>query len=147
MWIQPKQLTADYCHHLQNLAIITAVSDEYVIQTHSGFGPLHYDLMLQRGNALSTWQLLQSPLELAEGKAIIAKRLKDHRLTYLTYEGDVSGGRGCVKILDKGTYQLTAADETLWKFQLHGRLLDGRFELRRLGESSDEWHFLRLRDI
>ena len=117
--------------------------NEFVIQTHSGFGPTHYDLMLRQADTLVTWQLSQSPQGICEGQTIASKRLADHRLAYLTYEGPVSGARGRVSILDKGTYELKAATDSYWDFRLHGRLLNSRFALRRQGENADEWEFRR----
>ena len=120
------------------------MADEFVIQIHSDYGPLHYDLMLARGGVLATWQLTVSPAELAEGQETRAKRLKDHRLEYLTYEGPVSKGRGRVAILDKGTCELLDEQDDRWRIRLDGQIVRGTFELRRLCGSADEWTISRL---
>ena len=50
---------------------------------------LHWDFLLETGDALRTWRLHAPPD--AEG-TIAAEELPDHRLEYLDYEGRVSGG-------------------------------------------------------
>jgi len=61
----------------------------------------HWDLMLEQDGRLLTWSLPESP---EPGKTISAKRLPDHRIEYLDYEGPVSGDRGSVSRVLKGTY-------------------------------------------
>ena len=120
----------------------------FVIQIHSGFGELHYDLMLERAEALDTWKLSLSPLELQAGVGaasnIQAQKLPDHRKAYLSYEGPISGNRGEVKILDNGTYELLTESETHIEIQINGRCVQGRFALTRTSEDTDEWIFTRL---
>ena len=120
------------------------MSEAFVIQTHSGYGPLHYDLMLESAGALATWRLPGPPTCLTEGQEMPALRLPDHRLAYLTYEGPVRRGRGSVSILDKGTYQLLAADDNRWEILAAGSAFKGRFELRRDAPGGGEWRLRRL---
>lgn len=105
------------------------MSDEFVIHVHTGCGRLHYDLMLSHGQSLATWQLATPPDELEEGQEAPAKRLSDHRSVYLTYEGPISGGRGQVEILDRGTYQLLTEVPGHWTVRLSGRRTRGTFDL------------------
>ncbi|MDY6913152.1 MAG: DNA polymerase ligase N-terminal domain-containing protein [Planctomycetota bacterium] len=116
----------------------------FVIQIHSGFGPLHYDFMLACGKALATWHLSRSPAEIGVSEPIAARKLADHRLEYLAYEGPVSRGRGEVKIFDKGTYELASMEENSWRVCLRGRLLQGRCELSQLPAGGDKWTFVWL---
>ena len=67
--------------------------------------PTHWDLLLERGDALDAWALAEEP---AIGKTIAAERLPDHRLRYLDYEGPISGGRGSVSKWDTGTFVITS---------------------------------------
>jgi len=120
------------------------MSGAFVIHIHSGYGRDHYDLMLQRGQVLATWQLWVSPAGLPAGQAMAAKRIADHRIGYLDYQGPVSGGRGHVTRFDKGTYDLLDVNDTRWRVEFNGRYLAGRFELRRAGEHGEEWTLLRL---
>ena len=115
----------------------------FVILAHSGHGPLHYDLMLQRGRALVTWQFAQDPGDSA-CRPLPARRIRDHRLAYLTREGAVSRGRGRVDRVDQGTYGLLDVEDARWRVRLCGRRLVGRFELRRTEGALDEWTFRRL---
>jgi hypothetical protein len=65
--------------------------------------PTHGDFMLECGGALRTWALAEPP---SPGRTIAAEELPDHRLAYLDYEGEVSGGRGSVTRWDAGTYEV-----------------------------------------
>ncbi len=61
----------------------------------------HWDLMLENAGSLITFELDRVP----SGPGVIeSKRLADHRLTYLDYEGHISGNRGQVVRLDRGRY-------------------------------------------
>lgn len=121
---------------------MTNESPQFVVQFHSGHGPTHYDLMLEHGGALATWRLDASPAGLAAGESMPARKLADHRKHYLTYQGPVSGGRGEVRILDRGRYELAGQTDDLWEVALHGGALKGRYELRRLG--GGDWVLQRL---
>jgi len=116
----------------------------FVIHLHTGHGRKHYDLMLSHAEALATWQLPASPAELAPGEDLPAARLADHRRAYLTYEGPVRGGRGAVRRIDEGTYELLHGDEAAWEVVLAGRICRGRFALRRDADRPDRWTLTRL---
>lgn len=62
----------------------------------------HLDLMLEFGPALATWVL---PVERNPRVATTIWRIADHRLAYLDYEGPLSGNRGRVRRIERGTYQ------------------------------------------
>src|SRR5207302_2061900 len=80
----------------------------------------HYDLMLERGEALQTWALERLP---AEGETVSAERLPDHRASYLDYEGEVAGGRGRVTRIDGGEYEIVSETAPKLIVQLRGRTL------------------------
>ena len=62
----------------------------------------HWDLMFEHTGTLVTFELDKLP----NGPALFkSRRLADHRLTYLDYEGHISGNRGQVFRLDRGRYQ------------------------------------------
>ena len=82
--------------------------------------PTHYDLMLEQGTVLATWALAKLPV--AGGESVDAERLPDHRLDYLDYEGEVSGGRGRVVRVDRGTYELLPSDSGESCYRLTGEL-------------------------
>ena len=62
---------------------------------------LHWDFLLERDGVLESWRLLREPVM---GEWLAAEPIEDHRLAYLTYEGPVSQGRGCVTRVVFGTY-------------------------------------------
>ena len=112
----------------------------YVVLTHDHPFP-HWDLMLESGERLRTWRLLEAP---APEDVVRAQALADHRLLYLDYEGPVSGGRGEVRRWDLGVYTLAAESTDALDLQVDGEVLRGRAELRR--DQGDVWTFyLRTR--
>ena len=64
--------------------------------------PPHWDFMLEADGVLRTWALPEKP---APGRALTVEAIADHRLSYLEYEGEVSGDRGRVARWDWGTYE------------------------------------------
>ena len=96
----------------------------------------HWDLMLQYGNSLATWELLQ-PLDASA--QVDARRLPDHRLEYLTYEGPISRGRGIVRCVDRGNYVRLRCDDECWQVILHGNRFHGLLELVSCPEGSYGW--------
>ena len=77
--------------------------------------PSHWDFMLEADDVLMTWQLRRLPSSWSaalQQRAVSspttapAIRLADHRLAYLDYEGPLSGKRGSVRCVDRGTYDL-----------------------------------------
>ena len=92
----------------------------------------HWDLMLERGEALLTWRLLREPVD-PSSLPIPAEKLRDHRKAYLDYEGPVSGGRGSVRRVDAGTLEFEAATPEGYEIRLDGRRLIGRFRLAAVG--------------
>lgn len=102
----------------------------YVVQHHTGGGGRdHFDLMLQRGDVLWTWQLETMPGSGSAGRPPEAVRIADHRLAYLTYEGPISGSRGRCRIVDSGQVRWLAVDADRVVVELSGGALAGRFDL------------------
>jgi hypothetical protein len=93
--------------------------------------------MLEWGGALRTWSLSHAPDSQA---AITAEALPDHRLAYLDFEGEISGGRGAVARWDQGTYALLE-DEHAVEVALHGRRLAGRARLTPEVDRLQGWRF------
>lgn len=76
-------------------------------------GDSHWDLMLEAGDSLLTWRLnaLPKSASIRKMQSLLAKRIADHRPVYLDYEGEISGNRGSVRQVLKGTYvQLSEID-------------------------------------
>lgn len=97
---------------------------------------LHWDLMLQWGEALRTWAMSSEP---AIGACLAAEQLPDHRLEYLDYEGPVSGGRGTVKQFDRGTFTIERDDPTEVIVELSGAALRGRLRLVQQAAGQPHW--------
>jgi hypothetical protein len=91
-------------------------------------GSSHYDLLLERGDALAAWRLPAPPAELSPEDAAV-ERLPDHRTAYLTYEGEVSGGRGTVRRMDAGTCEVEAWGDDRVAVRLAGAHARGLLEL------------------
>jgi hypothetical protein len=119
---------------------------QFVLLRHVLSDDAHWDLMLDTGSTLATWQLHDDPTALAADTAgtteIRARRLNDHRRAYLDYEGPISGGRGQVTRTDSGIYRTEGRREDVWRILLEGRLLRGEFQLTRNPDAS--WSLRRL---
>jgi hypothetical protein len=90
-------------------------------------GSWHYDWMLDLpgadggaggGGGLVTFRVLERPEAVGVGGVIAGERLADHRRAYLTYEGEVSGGRGRVTRLARGRCGLIAAAREQFEFHM-----------------------------
>lgn len=90
---------------------------------------LHYDLLLEEAEACRTWRLAAIPG--AGEETVTAEPLPPHRLAWLEIESaEVSGGRGCARRIDAGTYELTkTAAPGILDVVLSGAILAGRFRL------------------
>jgi hypothetical protein len=100
----------------------------FVILHHQVAGGEHWDLMLERGEILLTWQLPREPVE-RSSLPMPAKRIFDHRKAYLTCEGPVSGDRGSVARVDAGTVEIKEAAPDRYLVLLDGERLAGWFAL------------------
>lgn len=85
----------------------------YVILEHSVNGEKHFDLMFEvpGQEKLRTLQL-QARLE-SPGDSCEFKDLVPHRRAYLEYEGEISGNRGQVKRIERGSYESLGASVLL----------------------------------
>lgn len=120
------------------------MSRRFVILRHSGHGPLHYDWMLESGEALATWRTLESPENLAIGNTVEAGGLPDHRLAYLDYEGPVSGDRGSVERVAAGSYELIECTPVRWVVRLITETTPSVVMFAREDTSADCWRLERV---
>ena len=114
----------------------------YVILRHEGsatYQPgVHWDLMLETGGALRTWALAEEP---SGAGPIAAKRLPDHRLMYLDYEGPIAGDRGSVTRWDAGEYELLSETANELAIMFAGNRLRGLATHSRRGSDDANWTF------
>jgi hypothetical protein len=99
----------------------------FVLLEHRWNG-IHYDFMLEVDGRLRTWSL---GARISAGGVIGARALPDHRLAYLDYEGPISGDRGAVRRLDRGTYRTIAWEDGRIEVNLDGDQLKGTLCLTR----------------
>jgi hypothetical protein len=108
----------------------TGAALRFVILHHVQREGEHWDLMLEHGPALQTWQLERNPVEQWD-RAIAARKIFDHRKDFLTYEGPISRNRGEVERVESGFMEwekLTDRECVVW---LGGNIIAGTFRLRR----------------
>ena len=100
--------------------------DRFTICHHTGSKEGdHFDLMLQRGKTLKTWRFKRTTFRTVQS----AWQIKDHRMNYLDFESNVSGGRGHVKSWDTGTYLVDEWTDDRIRVALTGANLRLRFRL------------------
>ncbi|MHC4102453.1 MAG: hypothetical protein ACYSW1_16415 [Planctomycetota bacterium] len=118
-------------------------------------GSRHVDWMIAqdpRGrDPLVTFRVQQRVDDLPAGQRIEAVRLADHRPAYLAYEGPVSGDRGTVKRLARGTAAVLDEGpdgcrvEVCWESP-PGRPQPQQLRLTRPGPESAVWVIEALGD-
>jgi len=92
--------------------------------------------MLEGDNHLATWWLRHVPDVVVRQPC---RRLADHRLAYLEYEGPVASAGGSVSQWDSGEYEALDAGGERWRVKLTGKRLGGIATLQRL--ASHRWTF------
>jgi hypothetical protein len=97
---------------------------QYVILEHTIDGVRHFDLLLEveGQERLRTLQLERWPLN--AGESCKFSELPPHRRIYLTYEGEISGGRGRVRRVESGSWRRQGDDLVLAPTGLPARCLD-----------------------
>jgi hypothetical protein len=116
----------------------------FVVLEHDWNG-VHWDFMLEAGAGLRTWAV-DAPI--VPGVELTARSLPDHRLIYLTYEGPIAGGRGIVRRVAEGVFQIIEWRIDHVRVKLESPQLVGEVELYRSGSGADSkggsttWRFL-----
>lgn len=87
---------------------------QFVVLEHDWPEP-HFDLLLENGASLLAFRLPKLP---DEAGCVPVRRLFDHRLIYLTYEGEVPGGKGRVVRRMAGDWRLVEQTGGLWLLEL-----------------------------
>lgn len=103
--------------------------------------PRHWDFMLEHRGQLRTWGLTAEPDSGSKDAPIPARQLVDHRLAYLDYEGEISGGRGTVTRWDAGTFEVVSDSDQVLEVTLSGVRLRGAAILVRGESPPGDWGF------
>jgi hypothetical protein len=100
---------------------------------------VHWDFLVEDGPTLRTWAI-DSPI--SEGVDLPSRSLPAHRAIYLTYEGEISGGRGTVRRWDEGTCEVVEWGERRVRLNVLGGQLVGSVELWCVEEDGRvDWRF------
>jgi hypothetical protein len=127
------------------MSSMTALTGQFVILHHTGHGAEHWDFMLEESGVLATWWCPSNPASLSPDQSLLCKKLPDHRLAYLTYEGPVSRDRGQVRRVEEGEYECISTSDHHRRVRMHGRTLTGLVELRQ-EQPDDGWSLKRRID-
>ena len=111
---------------------------KFVIQEHTRGLDVHWDFMLEWGKTLQTYRFDKAPQQILHGPANAVK-IFDHPPKFLTYQGPVNKGRGSVRIVETGTYQIVHHEHHRIELKLAGRILRGKFTLCHAKD--DKWQF------
>ncbi len=117
---------------------------QFVFHHHTGYGQPHYDLMLEHDQTLATWQLTIPLSDIQYEQAIIVQKIQDHRLIYLSYEGNISKGRGQIKRLDLGDYEPLIQEISHWEFILHGQESTDYYKLTKIDLDKNSWSLIKF---
>ena len=100
----------------------------FALLEHTTPDGIHWDLLVEQPGAdrLATWRLRANPIE---RDACLAEPIGDHRRIYLEFEGDIGGGRGVVRHLDRGPATIVTGPDGTIRLRLGGAVLRGDFDL------------------
>jgi len=110
--------------------------------------PSHWDFMLETGEVLRTWVLMELPADWQTllgitpsgfQEKVSAQQIGDHRREYLTLEGPLSGDRGTVTRIEEGEYTVVAESEDQLEIRLSGKRLRGTAVMSRDATGADHW--------
>ena len=86
----------------------------------------HFDFMLENEDSLLTWRIEADIFDdFRKGITVEALKINNHRKVYLQFQGPISCGRGYVKLIDSGNYELTDDDS----FFLSGKKFCGKVNI------------------
>jgi bifunctional non-homologous end joining protein LigD len=129
----------------------------FVIQKHAATR-LHYDFRLGLDGVLKSWAVTKGP-SYVPGDKRLAVQVEDHPMEYGGFEGTIPKGQyggGTVMLWDEGTWEPVGdPDASLakgnLKFILHGKKLQGKWVLVRMGgkaanEAKPNWLLIKEHD-
>lgn len=101
----------------------------FVLLEHTSNAGTHWDLLVEVGGQvlLAGWRLSANPIH--NKGAIVVERMPDHRRLYLDYEGEIGGGRGTVRRLDRGPSEWLERNGSQVRIGMQGTSLGGVVEI------------------
>ena len=103
----------------------------------------HWDLMLEEQGVLRTW-VLDDLQAFVAGERVPVEEIRPHRPEYLDIEGPLSGNRGSVTRMDRGTIEQFEATELRITARVSGQRIRGTLELTRTSRTSPLWQLSLL---
>jgi hypothetical protein len=94
--------------------------------------------MLEENGVLRTW-VVDDIEALRAGKPMPVDEIQSHRLEYLEIEGPLSGNRGSVMRIDRGTLDQLEITDVHVAARLSGDMLQGKLELTRVSPTARRW--------
>jgi hypothetical protein len=124
----------------QDKRAISETDKRFVIQEHTTGSDVHWDFMLEweTDGVLRTYRLDKAPQQILHNSANAVK-IFDHSPKFLAYQGLVNKGRGSVRIVEAGAYQLVNNEHNRIELSLNGQILKGKFTLCRVKDY--RWKF------
>jgi hypothetical protein len=95
----------------------------------------HFDLFLESQGTLLTWELSSLP---TTPKKQLVRRLANHRLVYLDFQGPLSDDRGTVKLVDSGSLKWMTLESERLIAHIKGQTADGILTLTSGASSTDD---------
>lgn len=147
-WLQAQVAVADARNSLSHMTLSSDKPVEspqksvpFVVLRHEQRDGVHFDVMIQHGDALATWKCAAPP---EQGGPLACERIGDHRLAYLTYEGPISGDRGSVTRHDAGTCDVIAWEAARVEVVFRGTRLVGTVVFTRRAAGDQSWTLERV---
>jgi len=99
----------------------------------------HYDWLIRdphpptAGHPMWTLRIGLASWQWADVDALVVETIAHHRAVYLTRQGDIGGGRGCVTRVDRGTTRYVQWSADVRRLAVAFVNFTGSVELQRLG--------------
>lgn len=122
----------------------TGLAHPTVLLLHEcGDGTRHVDWLIaqdSRGSGpLVSFRLSERLDTLAGGQRLDAERITDHRPAYLDYEGPISGDRGTVTRLARGTVLSWQRHDDAWRLEVRWGACSQRLRMDRDPPGGSDW--------